>query len=146
VASRSSRAVGAHRWSWLMAGPAARGGGGMVSGRQWPRDAAQARKSLARQADGPVRSHWSMSACPQASSVVPRSRSQASRLAAARMLLRACAVGVRGRAAAAALAQPPHHLPGGVGLHQPPVGGRADRLQDRGEPLPGAGEFLVAGR
>ena len=32
-------------------------------------------------------------------------RSQASRLAAARMLLRACAVGVRGRAAAAALAR-----------------------------------------
>ena len=77
----------------------------MVSGWQWPRAAAQDRKSLARQADGPVCSHWSMSACPQAPSVVPRPRSQASRLAAARMLLRACAVGVRGRAAAAALAR-----------------------------------------
>jgi len=88
-----------------MAGPVGRGGAGMLSFRQWPRDAAQARKSLARQADGPVRSHWSMSACPQAASSVPRLRSQASRLAAARMWLRACAVGVRGRAAAAALAR-----------------------------------------
>ena len=43
-------------------------------------------------------------------------------------------------------AQPADYLPGGVGLHQPPVGGRADRLQDPGEPLPGPGEVLVAGR
>ena len=54
--SCSSRAASVHRWSWLMAGPAARGGGGMLSGWQWPRAAAQARKSLARQADGRVRS------------------------------------------------------------------------------------------
>jgi hypothetical protein len=41
--------------------------------------------------------------------------------------------------------QPAHHLPGGVGLHEPPVAGRLDRLEDRDEPLPGAGEFLVTG-
>ena len=96
---------------------------------------------------GPVRSHWSMSACRQAAKVVPRPRSQASRLAAARMLLRACAVGVRGRAACrGAGAQAAHHLPGGVGLHQPPVRGWLDASRSRCEPLPGAGEFLVAGR
>jgi hypothetical protein len=42
-------------------------------------------------------------------------------------------------------AQPAHRLPGGVGLHQPPVGGRLDRVQDPCEPLPGPGEVLVAG-
>jgi len=84
-----------------MAGPVARGGAGMLSGWQWPRAAAQARKSPARQAEGPACSQWSASACPQAASVMPRSRSQARKLTAARMLVRACAVGVRGRAAAA---------------------------------------------
>jgi hypothetical protein len=77
----------------------------MASRWQWPREAAQARKSRAWHAGGPVCSHWSMSACPQAASSVPRLRSQQSRPAADRMLLRACAVGVRGRAAAAALAR-----------------------------------------
>ena len=144
--SCSSRAVSVHRWSWLMAGPAARGGAGMLSGWQWPREAAQARKSLARDADGPVLSHWSMSACPQAPGVVPRSRSQARQARGGADVV----AGVRGGGArpgggCSAGPQPPHHLPGGVGLHQPPVSGRADRLQDRAEPLPGAGEFLIAG-
>ena len=62
---------------------------------------AQDRKSLARTADGPACSHWSMSAWPASASVVPRPRSQARRLMAARMLLRACAVGLSGRVPAA---------------------------------------------
>ena len=119
----------------------------MLSRRQWPRDAAQARKSLARQADGPVCSHWSMSACPQAASVGAAAAEPGEQ---ARGGADAVA-GVRGRGARpgggrGAGPQSPHHLPGGVGLHQPPVGGRLDRLEDRGEPLPGAGEFLVPGR
>jgi hypothetical protein len=88
-----------------------------------------------------------MSACRQVVSSVPWPRSQASRLAAARMWLRACAVGgARPGGGCGAGPQPAHHLPGGVGLDQAPVGGRLDRLQDRAEPLPGAGESLVAGR
>ena len=78
-----------------MEAPAGRGGAGMSSCWAWLREAAQVRKSRARLADGPVRSHWSMSPCWQAVKVVWRLRSQASRLAAARMLLRAFAVGVR---------------------------------------------------
>ncbi len=37
-------------------------------------------------------------------------------------------------------------MPGGVGLHEPPPGGGLDGGEDAGEPLPGAREFLVAGR
>jgi len=57
-----------------MAGRVARGGAGIVSRWQWPREAAQARKSLASQAEGSACSQWSMPACPQAASVMPQSR------------------------------------------------------------------------
>lgn len=45
-----------------MAGPKARTGAGIVSGLQWPRDAAQARKSLARYAGAGGLSGHKMSA------------------------------------------------------------------------------------
>ena len=75
---------------------------------------------------GPVRSHWSMSAWPQAGE---RGAAAAEPGQEARGGADVVA-GVRGGGArpgggCGAGAQPAHHLPGGVGLHQPPVGGRA---------------------
>ena len=55
-------------------------------------------------------------------------------------------VGAGTSAPAGAGAQAAYHLPGGVGLHEPPPGRGFDRGQDAGEPLPGAGQLLVAGR
>ena len=42
-------------------------------------------------------------------------------------------------------AQPPHHPPGGVGVHEPPMLGHLDGGEQFGEPRFGARELFVAG-
>jgi len=57
--------------------------------------------------------------------------------------------GVRGRSSRPGVLpgagpQAAHHLPGGIGLHQPPVNGRLDGGEQFRQPAVSAGECLVA--
>ena len=130
-----------------MAGPVARGGAGMASFWQWPRDGGPGQEVPGQAGRRP-------GVQPLVDVGLPAGGELGAAAAEPGQQARGGAdvvAGVRGGGArpgggCGAGPQPAHYLPGGVGLHQPPVGGRLDRLEDRGEPLPGAGEFLVAGR
>ena len=149
VSSRSSRVACSQRWLSLIAVPACRCRAGKAKAWQCPWRAAQARKPrvLSDALALAVVSHSSMSAWRHCRSVVPAFAEPGQEPGGfADRVPGAGGAGPVTRPGLGVLPEPAHDLPGGERADETPVLRDVQGFQQAGEPLPGAGEFLVAGR